>query len=133
MLTLISNTYGGSLKEEYELQERCDKSAAIIFKKKFVTSEQDVIVDYQAHYNKNLNKCFMLVTRSDFKQGGKKGRPNMSKSLIDIHEHKEIACFFKFIDIERISNEQIMECNVAGKKCLYESEWDELVKPYMEE
>ncbi len=57
-----------------------------------------------------------------------KGRPHIWKLLFDLKENKEYANFFKFID-----NEQVISCDVLDKHCSSENEWDNLVKPYMEE
>jgi hypothetical protein len=127
-LNICNITYAGSIKEEYELQERCGQSAAEYFKKEYRTGISiDTGTNYHSHYNRKLNKCFILIMQSKLTKD-EKGRPHTFKLLIDLQENKEYAYFFKFRD-----NDQIMSCNVLDKSCSSESEWDDLVKPYMEE
>ena len=56
-------------KDQYELQEQCDKRCEEIFRKEFghtphtIRKNADgttVMVSYQNHYNQKLNKCFIL-------------------------------------------------------------------------
>ena len=48
-----------------------------------------------------------------------------NQSLFDINENKEFGVF----DNKKTS----IICILSGKKCESKSEWDKLVKPYMEE
>ena len=50
----------------------------------------------------------------------------MTKELVDINENNFYGSFSK-------SGEMIVFCNVSGKECKSEQEWDLLVAPYMEE
>lgn len=124
-LVLLSNVNGGSVKEEYELQERCAKSAADCFKRWY--GKEDLLNHYSNHYNKKLNKCFILIISTTLPKN-KPDRPSISKLLYDVNEQKEYASFFMFTD-----SKQIMDCTVLGKPCSSETEWDTLIKPYMEE
>lgn len=122
---MLSNVYAGSIKEEYELQERCAKSAAEAFRKWY--ESETPLRHYTNHYNKKLNKCFILVIETTLPKD-KKDSPSISKLLIDVNEQKEYGSFFMFT-----RNKEIMDCKVLGKPYSSESEWDALVKPYMEE
>jgi hypothetical protein len=124
-LILFSNSYAGSIKEEYELQERCAKSAADSFKKSY--GNEGILTHYSNHYNKNLNKCFILIISTTLPKG-KQEHPSLSKLLYDVNEQKEYASFFMFTD-----SREIMDCTVLGKPCSSQIEWDTLIKPYMEE
>ena len=72
---------------------------------------------YESHYNKRLNKCFMLVTYSK----------SQLKSLKEISENKMYGSLLVK------QNSKTLICNVLENKCKTEKEWDALVKPYMEE
>lgn len=98
-----------TLKEQYQLQEQCGKKGEDFYKKKFNDSGF-----YQNHYNKKLNKCFILVDDSE----------KYRKNLFEVNELKIYGSF---------SMEKGIVCNVLEKKCKSEQEWDLLVKPYMEE
>jgi len=127
--------YAQGVKEAYELQERCGKSAEEFFKKYcgdyIVTNKAGRIVsNYTNHYNRKLNKCFILVTQTSFPKD-KETREELGistdKTLWDINENKGCGAFLKF------DKGGLMYCEVLGKDCKSESGWDALVKPYMEE
>jgi hypothetical protein len=124
-LTLFSSSYAGSIKEEYELQERCAKSAADSFKKLY--RNEGILTHYSNHYNKKLNKCFILMISTTLPKV-KQEHPSLSKLLYDVNEQKEYASFFMFTD-----SKEIINCTVLGRPCSSQSEWDTLIKPYMEE
>jgi len=127
--------YAQGVKEAYELQERCGKSAEEFFKKYcgdyIVTNKAGRIVsNYTNHYNRKLNKCFILVTETVYnpKEIRKElGVSSTYKTLDDINENKPYGFFWK------LSNGALMSCEVLGKNCKSEAQWDALVKPYMEE
>ena len=52
-------------KEQYELQERCGKRAAEVFKREYSppvsdTKDGQMRLNYENHYSARLNKCFFL-------------------------------------------------------------------------
>jgi hypothetical protein len=109
-----------NIKEVYELQERCGKQTSEFFKKEYGDGifRDGTISGYQNHYNKKLNKCFIIITSTS---------PSMKlKNLFDFNENKELGTF--------VENKSLpMDCRVFEKSCKSEEEWDSLVKPYMEE
>ncbi len=121
----IINSYAGSLKEEYELQEKCAKSAATAFKRYY--GEKCLLTRYTNHYNRKLNKCFIMVNETGLPK--KKGdRPYEFVVLVDVNENKEYASLFMFSD-----DNTIMECKLLGEPVSSKAEWDKIVKQYMEE
>lgn len=74
-----------SRKIDYELQEKCAKDAAAMFKADFADNPLYPGADYEDHYSKKLNKCFMLLTAmlpsTDFKN------PVIQKYLFDVNEN----------------------------------------------
>ena len=111
------------LKVDYELQERCGNQTREFFKKEYgdgvtTVGKGQMLSGYQNHYNKKLNKCFIIITSTS---------PSMKlKNLFDFNENKELGTF---VDNKNLS----MDCRVFEKSCKSEQEWDSLVKPYMEE
>jgi hypothetical protein len=98
-------------KEQFELQEKCGGISREFFKNEFSRETSY----YRNHYNKKMNKCFILVT----------GLYTTFKSLNDVNENKRYGVLL-------ITKDGI-GCDVLEKKCKSEQEWDSLVKPYMEE
>ena len=126
-----------SLKETYESQERCGKRAEEIFKKKYGNSTQiskeglsTNSYDYACHYNRKLNKCFMLINKVTCFYGKKKGSffsfMQDYKELKDINENVTYGTFLH-------DSDEPPACQVLGKPYKTQQEWDALVKPYMEE
>jgi hypothetical protein len=134
-LLLVSNTFAADQnldrKQIYELQEKCGKRCEDMFKKeyKFVNTTKDgqMMNSYQNHYNQKLNKCFILVTTTNY-PSDKKTDVLVMKVLFDINENKEYGSVDKFRKQPVPSS-----CNVLNKICTSEQEWDLLVKPYMED
>jgi len=114
-----------SVKKEYELQERCAKGAAEVFHKWY--GSEGLLTHYTNHYNKKLNKCFILIIDTNLPKD-KNEHTSISKLLVDVNEQKEYGSFFMFTDTK-----EIMECIVLGNPCSSETEWDTLIKPYMED
>jgi len=122
---------GSNESENYILQKRCEKRAAEYLKEQYANREYDDAAylhttTYTNHYNKNLNKCF-IVAKSQDTPTIINSRSRIFNLLFDINEMKDYGTFFAF----DISNPVI--CEVSGKHCNSEAEWNTLVKPYMEE
>lgn len=132
------NTYSSSIKEVYELQEKCGKLSGEMFRKEYGngiinTDDGQMISNYQNHYNKKLNKCFIIIFTEHYPKNKntketKETGVLLMKRLYDINEHKEYGFFSKFRNITHPS-----ECYLLNKSCSSGREWSFLVKPYMEE
>lgn len=97
-----------TLKEQYQLQEQCGKKGEDFYKKKFNDSGF-----YQNHYNKKLNKCFMVLYNPITNR----------KIFYDVNKSNLHGLFTR----------DGVSCYVYEKKCKTEEEWDNLMKPFMEE
>jgi hypothetical protein len=119
----------------YELQERCSKRAEERFKKEYpstIVSNKDgtLMVNYTNHYNRRLNKCFVVLTAISIPENKETKvmfGVSRDKTLWDINENKQYGAFSEF------SKSGLVQCEVMEKHCNSESEWDALVKPYMED
>ena len=119
-------------KIEYELRERCGERAAQVFKTEYRevqnTDEGQMLINYRNHYSATLNKCFFLeltsitATRASPQHNAKMFR------LFDINENKEYGSFYKRSDAGLPQ-----DCNVLGKICRTEEEWNALIAPFMDE
>jgi hypothetical protein len=122
--------FEASIKEDYELSERCGKRCDEMFKRYYGTgisndNDSSTLSNYVNHYNKNLNKCFILVRTISIPKDKKKDVLTI-KNLFDINENKEYGSFAK-------TGEKLMDCRLLDKFCKSEQEWELLIKPYMEE
>jgi hypothetical protein len=125
-------------KEQYELQERCGKRAEQVFKNDNPgqsgggvvtnTDEGQNITSYQNHYSATLNKCFYLTTTTGVNYKKQPQYTTTLMTLFDLNENKEYGTFFKRSDMG-----VPVQCNVQQKICHSQSEWEEFLKPYMDQ
>ena len=130
LLWTTNNVYGASAKEDYELQEKCGKRCEEMFKKEYGRqgfAKDGTLNSYQNHYNKKLNKCFILVSTTVPPQDKQTDFLYM-KFLSDINENKEYGSFLK-----SHKDPRPLTCYVLEKTCVSEMGWNLLIKPYMEE
>jgi hypothetical protein len=122
-----------TVKELYELKERCGKTCAQRFKEEYgkegIYSDKDSkgLRSYNSHYNAKLDKCFILIEDTSYP-------PVVSrqKLLLDIIENKIYGEFYAF-SVDKKGLYDITQCQVQRKPCKSEQEWDSLIKPFMEE
>ena len=104
--------YSNDKKVDYQLQKQCKKDSEKFFKK----DNNDLSIrSYKNHYNKKLNKCFILIDDENVN----------AKFLYDVKENKRYGAT---VDL----GDKILG-KVLEKECKSKSECDLLVKPYMEE
>ena len=104
-----------------QLQKNCEKLAVETFRRE--TAHDKDRVDYRAHYNARLNKCFYAETYISPTPVG----INMWVYLSDLQENRIYGGF------HRSTNIGLFYCNLQHKECHSEAEWNELVKAYMED
>jgi hypothetical protein len=117
-------------KELYELQERCGKRAEEIFRREYSpvsNSKHGRLFSYENHYSLRLNKCFFVEISVAYEKGQSTGRKLMR--LFDLNDNKEYGQYF----MNDLYLAGPFPCDVQGKVCRSESEWRELVKPFMED
>jgi hypothetical protein len=102
-------------------QLNCEKLAAETFRRE--TADFEDRVDYRAHYNARLRKCLYAETYISPTPVG----INIWVYLSDLQGDRIYGGF------HRSTNIGLFYCNIEDKECHSEAEWDELVKPYMED
>src|SRR5262245_7692801 len=122
LLFFASGAEAQSLKENYELSERCGKRAEEVFAKaKAETTGLTIAADnYENHYNSRLNKCLYLESHE---RGAMR-----SLMLIDLNDHKEMGAY-----IGQSGVQDPIKCVLQGRQCKSEEEWRALIKPFMED
>ncbi len=104
-----STGWPASKSGDYELQEKCAKNA-----KKFFEND-GWFMDYENHYNKKLNKCFIVMYHE------------LSNRLVDINENKIYGEFWMN------GKGEVTRCYVKEKVCRTPSQWESFIRSYMEE
>jgi hypothetical protein len=118
-------------KQSYELEERCGKLAAEVFEREYgpVSNTEDgqTLFNYENHYSARLKKCFFLEIAMSYER--EEGKPaSKIMRLFDINENKEYGTF-----VSGPTESTPLACVVRGKNCQSESEWRQLLKPFMED
>ena len=123
-----SNCHAASEKEIYLLEEQCGKKAHTRFAQRngiIETKKGMMVVNYTYHYNKKMNKCFVLLETTNY--ANNEALSNI-KELWDINEDKNYGKYFKYV-----RDDKPLSCKVTNKKCTSEYLWIFLIRPYMEE
>src|SRR6516164_5348218 len=113
-LILAGSAQAQSLKEKYELSERCGKQAAERFAK-LLSDVYQQPSRYENHYNSRLNRCFYLETYFDHNVFGPITEVT---TLIDLHENRELGKYQT-----PLGKDWQMRCEVQRKECKTEEEW----------
>jgi hypothetical protein len=118
-----------------ELQAQCGKWSQEYFNKEYSNGiinggdGERLISNYTNHYNKKLNKCFILITSTEFIRNMENKIESIRvKTLFDLNENKEYGSLIQFEN-----NNKPINCRILEKYCNSEKEWNLLVKPYMED
>src|ERR1035437_5771027 len=87
MMVLLTSVcaYGQSRKENYDLQERCGRSAAEMFDKDFPKDDRKGLEVFENNYNVRLNKCFMLEENTLITRDQNKTYTSKLLTLIEVH------------------------------------------------
>jgi hypothetical protein len=128
------------------LQEKCANEARENFEKKYCGDQSQIypsgcfVVDlfgtyywsYESHYNKKLDKCFLLAHGHTYY----KGLPTFNDySLIDVFEWKVYAIYFARTGYDKNLSlyPDVAECSVGDKQCKSLEEFGNLIRAYMKE
>ena len=121
-------SYAEPNKDLYELQERCGKRAADVFKREYgpvsMTKDGRILYNYQNHYSANLQTCFFLEIGVVLEG---QARVKLMR-LFDLNTTKLYGVF-----IGGVGDQQSGACYVVGTECRTQDEWLTLIRPYMED
>jgi hypothetical protein len=87
---------------------------------------------FASHYNKKLDKCFIRIQCFYIQKDRKDDNPiYYTIELFDVFGGKQYGCFWR--EQYKNYNWPVTRCEVGDKKCTTEKEFENLVRPYMEE
>jgi hypothetical protein len=122
---------------DYDLQAKCSKDATAWFNSNWAPSNNDkttMLLNFTNHYNKSLNKCFILVEYHVSTQE-KTTSWIGDISLYDVYENARYGDFSQnhalAYEPTFYSDEQVFTCEVSNQKCKTIDEYNGLVRPYM--
>lgn len=117
----------------YDLQAKCSRDAKVWFNENWGRGEKgDLLLNYSNHYSKAQNKCFILVEYHYSLTG-----PSwvLDELLWDVYDNSQDGNLSVTHDV-RLKPEYHVEeifggCEVYGKKCKTVDEFNDLVRPYL--
>jgi hypothetical protein len=118
---------------DYDFQAKCSRDAKGWFNEKWPRDKATILLDYTNHYQKASNKCFILV-EYHYSMG-----PNGSwvndMMLYDVYENAKYGNFgqhnFVYLKPEYHSESLLLTCELLGTKCKTIDQFNDLVRPYM--
>jgi hypothetical protein len=120
---------------DYDLQAKCSKDARAWFNENWASTKDAILLDFTNHYNKSLNKCFILVEyhySNSF--AGTSGWTN-NMSLWDVYENSKYATFAEnhttYFKPTVHTEQSVVICELLGKKCMNIGEFNDATLPYM--
>jgi hypothetical protein len=113
------------------LQEKCMKAAKEFFVSGGYSTAKDAHWSFTCHYNKKLDKCFILTTGLVFERD----KQSMYNFLDDVFEGKNYGNYVAFAsdDNSNPGGLKPFYCNVKDQFCWSKPEFEALIRPYMEE
>jgi hypothetical protein len=125
---------------DFDLQAKCSQDSKAWFNENWAGTRNDkdtILLDFSNHYNKKLNKCFILVEyHYDSHFAGKGGSSwTNDMELWDIYENSRYGSFgenhYTYSKPEPSSHNDVSTCEVLGNKCTLHDEFNNLVRPYV--
>lgn len=122
---------------KYDLRARCSKDARTWFNQNWSRDKDTAFLDFTNHYNTKLNKCFVFVEWHYNSPWVTPGEYLWMKviNLNDVYENSKYAQFsenhYTHTKPQFSTQEEVITCDVAGTKCKTNTEFNDLVRSYM--
>jgi len=125
----------------FDLKEKCSTAARAWFNGNWASTSHDkdtITLDFIDHYNAKFNSCLIIVEYHYNSHLAGPGGQSWTKiiNMYDVHENSKYADFsenhYTYIKPPNISNnEEVITCDVEGRKCKTAGEFNDLTRPYM--
>jgi hypothetical protein len=122
----------GQATPDFDLQARCSKDARAWFNETWSRDKDTIVLDFTNHYNKSLNKCFILI-EFHYVFGKEESWVN-DMTLWDVYENSKYGNFSETHEASvkrNYLNDRVSVCRLWEKKCKTLEEFNGLVRPYM--
>jgi hypothetical protein len=120
------------------LQERCGKTCKDAFEREWgrdgvvTNKENQMRASYRNHYNVKLNKCFYLQSVTIYPKDRTES-VHEEQLLYDINENRAYGTFHLMFTYDKPFKDTPDTCYLLETPCRSRSEWELLIRPYMEE
>lgn len=115
---------------DYDLQAKCSKDAKTWFNENWSRDKDTELLDFTNHYNKSMNKCFILV-EYNYTLGDGSARWVNDMTLWDVYENAKYASFDETHMMTARTDDRVITCELSDKKCKTGEEFNDLVRPYL--
>jgi len=112
--------------QTYDLEAKCAEEAKRYFNENWRADQMTAGLLYSNHYNRSLNKCFILVRDQTFINPKEEWHRDVT--LSDVHERTDYA---RFVESHSGTSTSLTNCEIAGTSCTSEQDFENRVKPYM--
>jgi hypothetical protein len=112
---------------DYDLQAKCSRDAKTWFNENWSRDKDTLLLDFTNHYNKSMNKCFILVEYNY--SIGANGSWVSSSQLSDVYENSKFATFAEHHSAS--TDDRVNICELSDKKCKTPEEFNDFVRPYL--
>ncbi len=118
---------------DYDLQSKCSQDARSWFNENYSRDKDTILLDFSNHYNKNLNKCFIVV---EFHYSyDALGSWTNSMTLWDVYENAKCADFAQnttvFTKPTYRTEKKVIVYEVRGKTCTTVQEFNNFIHSYL--
>lgn len=119
---------------KFDLQARCASEAKDWFEDDFSSDEDTMVLNFANHYNKEQNKCFVVVELHEANSVLQPGAWTNDRMLWDIYENAQLGEVVES-NVSSLKpgsfRSEVTTCYVLDKKCTTVNEFDDLVRTYM--
>jgi len=123
---------------DYDLQAKCGGDARAWFNENWGSRDKDtILLDFSNHYNKKMNKCFIVVeyhyNSHLVGDGGNSWTNDMVVS--DVYENVKYGTFaennYSYWKPTITTRSEVITCELYGQKCKTLQEFNQLLYPYI--
>jgi len=119
---------------DYDLQAKCSKDAKAWFNENWARDKNTNLLVFTNHYNKSMNKCFILVEyHYSADDGGDSWNNDME--LWNVYENTKYASFaeahFIYLGPSARTSDRVFTCELFDAKCKTGDEFNNLIRPYL--
>jgi hypothetical protein len=122
---------------DLDLQAKCARDSRTFFAEGWGRNKDTILLNYSNHYNKKQNKCFIIVEHhynSHFAGPGGDSWTN-DIEVYDVYENVKYGYFaenhYTHYKPQISTNDEMLSCEMWGKKCNGIQEFNSLAAPYM--
>lgn len=119
--------------ENLESQAKCSRDSKIWFNENWQRDQDTILLDYTNHYNKEMNKCFILV-EYHYSLKDKRGSWVNDMSLWDVYENSKYGQFsesHRVLEDFKTADSVISCAPPSGGKCSAMHEFNDQIRTYL--